>query len=313
MAHVWFLFICAVWGSSFILMDRAVQAMGPVTIGVCRLLVGGLTITAYLVWTRRRWEVSAKDWPHILLVGLLANAYPFVLQPYVMSQAGEHGYFGMMVALVPLLTILLSIPMLGVYPTRRQLVGVLGGLVCIAGIVQEGSARGIAPWVIVLALTVPVSYALGNTYIKRYLDGVPAAPLTALFLLLGGLPLLPLRAAPGMLSAIGLGEPVTPQGWPVALAAIVFLSVVGTGVAILLFIRLIKSEGPLFAGMVTYVIPVLALVWGQVDRERLSALQVGAILGVLAMVALVQWPARATEAALAKARADSPRGPECLD
>ena len=313
MAYVWFLFICTVWGSSFILMDRASQALGPVTIAMCRLLGGGLTIAVYLVVTRQRWRISRDDWPHIALVALLANAYPFVVQPSMVIAAGEHSYFGMMVALVPLVTILVSIPMLGVYPTRRQVVGVVGGLVCMVGVVQAGAARGIAPWVLALALTVPLFYALGNTYLKWKLEGVPAAPLTSLFLLLGGLALLPLRASPGVLDTMGLGEPATPHDWPTAIAAVLFLSVVGTGVTILQFIRLIKTKGPLFAGMVTYVIPVLALVWGQVDSERLSLLQVAAILGVLSMVALVQWPAHATEAALAEARADSPQGPECLD
>jgi len=64
---------------------------------------------------------------------------------------------------------------------------------------------------------------------------------------------------------------------------------VSTGIALLLFVQLIKNQGPLFAGMVTYVVPVLALLWGQFDGERLTSLQVGAIGGVLAMVALVQW------------------------
>ncbi len=54
---------------------------------------------------------------------------------------------------------------------------------------------------------------------------------------------------------------------------------------------LIKTQGPLFAGMVTYVVPVLALFWGQYDSERLTPLQLAAITGVLIMVALVQWGA----------------------
>ena len=70
-----------------------------------------------------------------------------------------------------------------------------------------------------------------------------------------------------------------------------FLSAVSTGIAILLFVRLIQKQGPLFAGMVTYVVPVLALLWGQFDGEKLTTLQVVAMSGVLAMVGLVQWGA----------------------
>jgi drug/metabolite transporter (DMT)-like permease len=76
---------------------------------------------------------------------------------------------------------------------------------------------------------------------------------------------------------------------PVAVASLALLGVVGTGVAVLAFIYLVVKEGPLFAGMVTYVVPVLALAWGAVDGERITQRQLVAMAGVLAMVALVQF------------------------
>jgi drug/metabolite transporter (DMT)-like permease len=76
-----------------------------------------------------------------------------------------------------------------------------------------------------------------------------------------------------------------------ALASIGLLGIVGTGMTILVFIRLIQRQGPLFAGMVTYIIPVIALLWGHVDGEPISGQQILAIAGVLTMVALVQWGA----------------------
>jgi drug/metabolite transporter (DMT)-like permease len=78
---------------------------------------------------------------------------------------------------------------------------------------------------------------------------------------------------------------------PLAVASLVILGVGSTGVAILAFVHLIQTQGPLFAGMVTYVVPLIALVWGQLDGERLTGRQLAAIGGVLAMVALVQWGA----------------------
>lgn len=303
MPYLAFLFICLVWGASFILMDRASLALGPVSIAVCRLLGGALVLAIYWLWTRKqvRLRLSAlgrSDWWHIFVVALLANALPFVIQPYTMIQAGEHAYFGMMVALVPLATILVSIPMLNIWPTRRQLVGVLGGIVCMVLAVQDGSARGIAPGLLALALTVPLIYAVGNAYVKWKLDHLPALPMTTLFLCLGGLILLPLQLSPGLLSTMKLGGPAMPTDWPLAIASIAFLSAVGTGIAILLFVQLIKNQGPLFAGMVTYVVPVLALFWGQFDGERLTSTQLLAIGGVLAMVGLVQWGAASPRPAL---------------
>lgn len=294
MPYLAFLFICFVWGSSFILVDRAAEALGPLAIGACRLLGGALVLGIYWAWTRQRAQLSARDWRNILLVAVMSNALPFVMLPYVMTQAKEHAFFGMMVSLVPLVTIVAAIPMLGIWPTPRQLAGVVGGLVCMAGVVFDGSQRGIPLGVLALGLTVPITYALGNTYIKWKLDHLQPLHLTTLFLGLGGLMLLPLLCWPSALATAGLAGPAHPHDWPLAIESLCILAVFSTGLAILLFIRLVKHEGPLFAGMVTYVIPVVALMWGQFDRERLTPLQLSAMAGVLAMVALVQWGAAGT-------------------
>jgi len=291
MPYLSFLFICAVWGASFILMERASHALGPVAIATSRLLGGALVLAVYRWFNPQRMKLSLAAWGHILLVALLANALPFVIQPYVMTQAGEHGYFGMMVALVPLATMMASIPMLGIWPSRRQLFGVLGGIACLAAAVYDVSNRGIPPGLLALALSVPLSYAIGNTYIKWKLDHMPPLVLTINFLAVGGLLLLPLQFSPTALAAMHLEGPALPHDWTLAIASVAFLSVVGTGIAILLFIQLVKHQGPLFAGMVTYVVPVLALFWGQYDNERLTGTQLLAIGGVLAMVAFVQWGA----------------------
>lgn len=294
MPYLIFLFICSVWGASFILMDRASLALGPVEIALCRLLGGALVLSIYWFVSGTKVRFTWAELGHIALVAAISNAWPFVIQPYTMIQAGEHAYFGMLVTLVPLATILVSIPLLGTIPTRRQIIGVLGGMICMALAVYDGSARGMSPWLLTLALTVPVTYAAGNAYIKLHLDHLPALPITTLFLGLGGVCLLPLYFWPGALSSMGLEGPANPQNWPMAIAAVSFLSIVGTGIAVLMFVVLIKNQGPLFAGMVTYVVPVIALFWGQYDSEKLTASQLLAIAGVLAMVALVQWKAAST-------------------
>ena len=68
------------------------------------------------------------------------------------------------------------------------------------------------------------------------------------------------------------------------------LGVLATGLATLLFYRLIQERGPLFAGMVTYIIPVEAVMWGALDGEAVAGRQVVALGVVLVAVALVQWP-----------------------
>jgi drug/metabolite transporter (DMT)-like permease len=304
--HVAFLFCCFVWGGSFILMDRAAHALGPVAIGMGRMAGGAVAIGLYCLVTRSWVKPPRRDLFHMAVASLLCNVWPYVVQPYVMRQAGEHGFFGMMVAFVPLATIVVSIPMLGVWPTARQLAGVLGGLACMGLIVWDGTHRGMPPGLLALAMSTPLCYALGNTYLKWKLDHLPAAPLTAMFLAIGALALMPLELSPGLLDRLRLSGPPTPHDWPMAIAALVTLGVFGTGFCILIFVHLIKTQGPLFAGMVTYVIPVVALAWGQFDREKLTSTQAAAIAGVLAMVALVQWNSTAKAASAIEPTGEPP-------
>jgi drug/metabolite transporter (DMT)-like permease len=145
---------------------------------------------------------------------------------------------------------------------------------------------------LMLALTVPVSYALGNTYLKWKLSHVHSVPLTAMVLALAAAWLIPFELLPGALKSLGLDGPAYPRDWGMALGSLAVLGVIGTGVAVLAFIHLVVKEGPLFAGMVTYVVPVFAIMWGATDGETITALQLVAIAGVLAMVAFVQFGGR---------------------
>ena len=119
-----------------------------------------------------------------------------------MEQGFGHGFFGTMVAAIPLLTILVSVPMLGVRPTGRELFGVLGGLACMFLLVEEGVHRGMSPGLLALTMIIPLSSALSNTFYKWKLPHVPAAPLTTMVLVVSALALLPLQASPQLMTSL---------------------------------------------------------------------------------------------------------------
>ena len=85
---------------------------------------------------------------------------------------------------------------------------------------------------------------------------------------------------------------------PTVVVYMLLLGVVASGISTMVFIWMILEKGPLYAGMTTYVVPVLALMWGTVDNERISPPQTLAIVGILAMVALVQYGTRPVNALL---------------
>jgi drug/metabolite transporter (DMT)-like permease len=277
--HLLFLFVCVLWGSNFMLMKRASSAFGPISIGGWRVFSGAAVLCLlWRIW-RQPWPFCRRQIGPLAFVALIGYAWPFAIQPLLISRYGG-AFIGMMVSLVPLLTVLASIPMLGCRPLPRQLIGVIGGLGFAGLILGHGLKRSISLGDLALALTVPVSYAVTNVYIKRRLADMSPLTLTVAALTGAGAALLPIGV---------VAEPIRAGARSVdAIASLLFLGLVGTGLANYGFNTLIRERGPLFAGMVSYLVPVVAMVWGWIDSESISPIQIVALVGILFMVALAQ-------------------------
>jgi drug/metabolite transporter (DMT)-like permease len=287
-AHLAFIFCCFVWGSSFILLERVTHVFAPVEIGIWRMLSGAAVVGLFWWMRRGEFRLARRDWLYMLLAAVAFTAPPQVVQAYVLAQGYGHSFFGTMVAAIPLLTILVSVPMLGIVPTRRELIGVLGGLACMWLLVEDGVHRGMSAGLLALTFVVPLSSALSNTFIKWKLPHVPAAPLTTTLLVSASFALLPLQLSTPTLEALHIAGPPNATVTPTAIVYLLLLGIIGSGVSTMVFIWMILKKGPLYAGMTTYVVPVLAILWGTVDSETISPRQMLAIVGVLTMVALVQ-------------------------
>jgi drug/metabolite transporter (DMT)-like permease len=140
-----------------------------------------------------------------------------------------------------------------------------------------------------LAITVPFVYAAANTYIRWKLNEVPVIPLTTSLFLTGALFLIPCQIFEGLLPGSTPPQSGATTSWTMAVASVSCLAIFGTGLAGYLFITLLHARGPLFAGMSSYLIPLIALAWGMFDNEPITGWQLVAIGFVLAMVALVQF------------------------
>jgi drug/metabolite transporter (DMT)-like permease len=300
-AHLAFIFCCAVWGTSFILLERVTRVMGPVEIAVWRMFTGAAVVGVCWWLTRGKYRLGRRDLVKIAGSAILFTAPPQVIQAYVLEQGFGHSFFGTMVAAIPLLTILVSIPMLKLLPTRRELFGVLGGLVCIFMLLEDGVHRGMTLPLLGLTLLIPLSSALSNTYQKWQLGDVPATVYTTISLLVSGLVLVPMQMSPGVVGSLAVATRAGARITPEILIFLALLGVIGSGVSTLTFNWLVIERGPLFAGMTTYVVPVLALAWGRLDHESISGMQIVAMVGALAMTALVQMGTSRPEPSLAVA------------
>lgn len=279
MHYFMFIVTALIWGGVFFLMKKAGFAFGPLTIGAAGTFGGALVMWIFWAVKREPWQMSRKHISPLIGVTVMGYIFPFAAQPFLIKLIG-HGFIGMMISLVPILTIVVSIPLLKVFPSRTQLVGVLLGIVCIGLMVLDGLDRNAGLFHLMLAVSVPVSYAVSNTMVQKYFQKVSPILTVALFMTVATAVLTPL--------AISFETITIDENFWTAVGAVIILSVFGRGIAMLFFYKLIQSKGPLFAGMVTYVTPAEALIWSWFDHERISSIQLLAIVVVLLVVGVVQ-------------------------
>ncbi len=279
MQYLLFIITSLIWGGGFFLMKKAGLAFGPLTIGASTTFGGALVLWTFWFIKQNTWQIRRQHIIPLLIVSLFGYIFPYAAQPFLVKLIG-HGFIGMMVALVPIFTILVSIPLLSVYPSRKQFIGILIGMVSLLLMVVDGLDRNVSWFYLFMALFVPLCYAVSNTIVQRSLQDLPPIILVALFMTAGTIALTPFAL---------IFETITiDENFVSAIVAILLLSVFARGIAMLFFYKMIKENGPLFAGMVTYVIPIEALMWSWLDNERITVIQVSSIIIVLLVVGVVQ-------------------------
>lgn len=287
MHHLLFLLLSFVWGSNFILMKKASLAFGPLTVSAGRVTGGAIMLA--MVWQLQKdkhWPFKKSDWLALSFVVFFGFIWPYTTQPYLIGKFGESGFFALVISLVPLMTIIVSVPMLRVLPTVRQTIGVMGGLGFIALLFYDGLfERSITPGGLALAVTVPLCYATVNTFVKRRFAHVAPMSMACICLFLSAIVMVPAGVSNETIQT-------DHENFPLAVGAMIVFGLIGTGVSTFMFYRLLMDRGPLWASMTAYLVPVVGLAWGWVDHEIVTLTQVIAFAGILTMVALVQFERR---------------------
>jgi len=257
-----FLALAAIWGASFLFMRIAAPELGPVPLMLLRCVIGALTLLPVL-WLRKAWPALRASAGHIALVGVVNSAIPFVLLGAA-SLVLAAGTTSILNALAPLWAAAIAFAVFGDRLSRWQLIGLVLGVCGVILLSGSGAASGesVSDATLMLAFAAAVAatfaYGVGANLTRARLRGVnPLAvafgsQVSASAVLL--VPALLLWPEPD-----SLGQGVLPSTLWVSVLA---LGTVCTGLAYLLFFRLIGSLGATRAVSVTFVIPVFGLGWG---------------------------------------------------
>ncbi len=215
MAYILFLFVSLVWGASFILMKKADVCYGALSIGGWRSFAGAAVLLAAWVIRDRKWHFKRKHALPFLVLVLTSYLWPYTAQPYFIRHFSQSAFVGQIIAFVPLFTVIASVPLLKKLPTRRQWIGVIIGLVCYLVIIADSLDRNLDLPHMILLLTVPASYAIGNTVNKRYLSDVSPVFLAGMCMTLSAVIILPMAF---VRETVATGE-----GWMGSTLALVML------------------------------------------------------------------------------------------
>ena len=248
--------LAAIWGASFLFMRLAVVDFGFVATAFLRVTVAAAFLLPLMMW-RGLGPVFRRHWWKIGLVGLLNSGIPFMLFSFALLSITT-GLSAILNATVPLFGALVAWWWLKDGLTGSRVIGLVIGMAGVAMLAWDKAsfrpdASGFAPgWAVIACLGACVCYAFAASATKRYLTGLPPL-VTATGSQVG--------ASIGLAIPAGLAWPQQAPGTQ-AWLALLAVGVLCTGVAYILYFRLIEQAGPARALAVTFVVPVFAIFYG---------------------------------------------------
>lgn len=282
--RVQFIVLAAIWGSSFLCIKVLGEVWAPTQVSFGRVALGAATLVGFLALRRERLPRGGRLWGHLAVAGLLMNALPFTLfalgEQHVTSVVA-----GLWNATTPLMVLVVAMLLLPEErPDRRRLIGLGVGFVGVACVL--GPWRGLGGDALLGHLACAAGaacYGLGLPYTRRHLAGRgESGPALATAQLL---------CATAMLALVVpfAGIPSTDLGAD-ALASLLALGVLGSGVAYVLTYAIVRQAGATTFSTVTYVIPLFSTGLGVLVLGE--ALHFNEPLGAALVLGAMAWSSR---------------------
>lgn len=237
-------------------------------LGSLRIIISGLVLFLAGFYTIK--SITKKQWKWITISGFLGTFFPSFFFAYAETEI-DSAIAAVLNSLVPLNTILFGFAVFKIASTRRQVIGVVVGFIGTAILIASGADLNpnqnylYAGFVILST----IMYALNVNIIKRYLQEVkPLAIATGNFITII-LPAIVVLLFTGFFN----NDVLQSEHLKMSLLYVAILSVFGTALAKVLFNKLVQISTPVFASSVTYLMPIVSVIWGVLDGEIFNPIQ----------------------------------------
>ena len=259
--------LSVIWGSSFILIKKSLEHFNPYEVGALRVLIAGVLLLPLAIMNIRKFPKKHLKW--LLLAAFTGNFIPMFLFPIAETKVSS-SIAGIVNSMMPIFVIIVGSLFWKFSTSKRQLFGVAISFTGACILAFSGGPSGELKLVpIVLLLIATLCYAISITTVKSKLHMIPAKILSAFvfsFVLI--VPSLSALVFAGFFNSV---EPS--KDFFIGLGFVSLLSIFGTGLAMMLNYRLLSISTPLFASTVTLLMPVVAVLWGILDEEKLTQMQ----------------------------------------
>jgi len=278
----WIIFIALsfIWGSSFILMKLGLRGLSAVQVASLRIIFSALFLIPLSV---KSFSTLPKNkWVPVFFSGMLGSLLPAYL--FCIAEQGiDSALAGTLNSLTPIFVIITGAIFFGIKASYNKISGIL---IALAGsfllfLSQPSNSEHQNLLYVGYVLIATFCYGLNVNLVHKYLHGVPSLQIAALALTLNAFPAILVLASSGyFLSDFGKMEFIKANAY----AAL--LGIAGTAIASVIFYRLIKTAGAVFASLVTYGIPFVACIWGLFLGEEIGWKQWGSLVVMLSGVYL---------------------------
>ncbi|MFF4893605.1 DMT family transporter [Micromonospora chersina] len=289
--------LALLWGSTFLWIELALEALTPVQVTLSRCVLGTATLLVACLGSGRRLPRDRAVWGHVVVAAFFCNALPFALFS-IGQQTIDSGVAGVLNATTPLWSLLIGVVIgseRGLRPVR--LGGLLLGFAGVVLIFAPWQTTGPVGWGALAIVAAAASYAVGFAYMGRNLVGT-------------GIPTISLSAAQ-LVAATGLTSLTLPAGGltpieidPKTAIAVLVLGVVATGITFYLTYRVIAAEGATNAATVGYLLPVVSVALGAIVLDEVLSLRM--VAGMVIVLVGVALTRRHKQALSPSAPADIP-------
>jgi len=255
-----------IWGTSFILMKKGLVALSPIEVAALRITVAGIVVLPIALLKLK--EVHRSQIGKLLLSGLIGVFIPAFL--FTTAQLHiDSSVAGILNTLSPLWTLIMGAVLYKQVFRRPAVLGILVGLAgtVILMVSRSGaSVMGFNAYGLLIVFATAF-YGLNLNFVKFNITNLGSLTITSVSIAL----ILPL----GALVLFGFTDYLTtlqtvPGAWT-ASAYVALLALMSTAIAVLIFNKLVRITTPLFASMVTYIMPLVSVLWGVLDGEHLLA------------------------------------------